>query len=229
MAQQGQCLTTCCLGRSRGFVRPPGVAKQPQRSCWRDLPPPAQLLPTGTPRPAGHHDEDPPRRRPRRRRQGPVPVLGGLPEPDQHAVLHRRPWAGYVPRRAADALQWQLRDHVSGARRRPPRRATPSAMRARFPIRSRLGSLLRAAHGSRWGLALWVARKSSPSALTAATAHAPRATSARDAYPWLAVGPTRDGAQDFYDNCDTTGLPPSMDTLATTCRSTVRPSSFLAV
>merc|ERR1719223_49467 len=25
---------------------------------------------------------------------------------------------------------------------------------------------------------------------------------------------------DFYDNCDTSGLPPSMDTLATTCRST---------
>ena len=195
-----------------------GETSLPQLSFYRQAP-----------CPAGHHDEDPPRRRPRRRRQGPVPVLGGLPEPDQHAVLHRRPWAGYVPRRAADALQWQLRDHVSGARRRPPRRATPSAMRARFPIRSRLGSLLRAAHGSRWGLALWVARKSSPSALTAATAHAPRATSARDAYPWLAVGPTRDGAQDFYDNCDTTGLPPSMDTLATTCRSTVRPSSFLAV
>ena len=56
-------------------------------------------------------------------------------------------------------------------------------------------------------------------------ARAPR--SARDAYPWLAVGPTRDGAQDFYDNCDTTGLPPAMDTLATTCRSTVSPSRDL--
>jgi hypothetical protein len=35
--------------------------------------------------------------------------------------------------------------------------------------------------------------------------------------------------QDFYDNCDTAALPPSMDTLATTCRSTVRLSVCLAL